>query len=110
MSENRILTPCSYAEHELLPYLKDTIHDAIENKERLFLSHFTSATHHPWGVPSEFQTEQYWSGDGLYSKHRDANKFLNAVRYVDKWLGDILTVLDETGIANETLVVIVGDQ
>jgi phosphoglycerol transferase MdoB-like AlkP superfamily enzyme len=94
----------------VLPYLRDTINDAVKNKERLFLSHFTSTTHHPWGVPSDFGIEQYWADDGLVSEHKDANSYLNTVRYVDRWLGEILKVIDETGIANETLVVFVGDQ
>lgn len=38
------------------------------------------------------------------------NSYLNTVRYVDDWLGEILSLLDEAGIANSTLVVIVGDQ
>jgi len=38
------------------------------------------------------------------------NKYLNTIRFVDRWIGDILKLLDETGIANETLVVAVGDQ
>lgn len=44
------------------------------------------------------------------AKHEDINKYLNAVRYVDTWLGDMMKVLDKAGIANETLVVFVGDQ
>lgn len=38
------------------------------------------------------------------------NSYLNSVRYVDTWLGDLLGLLDKKGIANETLVVFVGDQ
>lgn len=38
------------------------------------------------------------------------NKYLNAVRYVDTWLGEMMKALDDSGIANETLVVLVGDQ
>lgn len=38
------------------------------------------------------------------------NDYLNTVRYVDDWLGDIMGLLDEAGISNETLVVIIGDQ
>lgn len=106
----RILTQHSYAEREVYPYLKDIVNEAIENKERLFLSHFTSTTHHPWSTPADFHDEQYFSADGLMSKHEDMNNYLNTVRYVDGWLGDILKVLDETGIANETLVVFIGDQ
>ncbi|KAJ6104440.1 hypothetical protein N7523_010760 [Penicillium sp. IBT 18751x] len=98
-----------YAEREVYPYLRDIVNEAIENKQRLFLSHFTSTTHHPWSTPTDFHDEQYFSLDGLMSKHEDMNNYLNTVRYVDGWLGDILKVLDDTGIANETLVVFVGD-
>jgi arylsulfatase A-like enzyme len=86
------------------------VNNAIEKNERLFLSHFTSTTHHPWGTPSDYHEEQYFADDGLMAKHEDINKYLNAVRYVDTWLGDMMKVFDEAGIANETLVVFVGDQ
>jgi phosphoglycerol transferase MdoB-like AlkP superfamily enzyme len=99
-----------YPEYEIYPYLQDVVNKTIENNERLFLSHFTSTTHHPWGTPAAYQEEQYFAGDGLMAKHEDINKYLNAVRYVDTWLGDMMKVLDEAGIANETLVVFVGDQ
>ncbi|CRG88013.1 Catalase-peroxidase [Talaromyces islandicus] len=98
-----------YPEVEILPYLKDSIEDAKANGDRLFLSHFTSTTHHPWGVPGGFPTENYWSADRLINKHEDSNKYLNAVRYVDSWLGTVMQVLEDTGIAKETLVVFVGD-
>ncbi|KAJ5920552.1 hypothetical protein N7516_011410 [Penicillium verrucosum] len=98
-----------YPEYEIYPYLRDVVNNTIENNERLFLSHFTSTTHHPWGTPAAYHQEQYFAGDGLMAKHEDINKYLNAVRYVDTWLGDMMKVLDEAGIANETLVVFVGD-
>jgi phosphoglycerol transferase MdoB-like AlkP superfamily enzyme len=90
--------------------MRDVIVSAVENNERLFLSHFTSTTHHPWSVPSDYPREDYWGPDGLVTSHDDINDYLNTVRYVDNWLGEILTLLEETGIANETLVVFVGDQ
>jgi phosphoglycerol transferase MdoB-like AlkP superfamily enzyme len=105
-----ILTSLSYPEYEIYPYLKDVVNSTIQKNERLFLSHFTSTTHHPWGTPRDYHEEQYFSDEGLVAKHEDMNKYLNAVRYVDTWLGDIMRVLDESGIANETLVVFVGDQ
>ncbi|KGO77778.1 Alkaline phosphatase-like, alpha/beta/alpha [Penicillium italicum] len=98
-----------YPEYEIYPYLRDVVNNTIKNNERLFLSHFTSTTHHPWGTPEAYQEEQYFSGDGLMAKHEEINKYLNAVRYVDTWLGEMMKVLDEAGIANETLVVFVGD-
>lgn len=104
------LTHISYSEREVYPYMEDAIDDAIQNNERLFLSHFTSTTHHPWAVPKEFVSEQYFSDESLIGKHEDMNNYLNTVRYVDAWLGDMLNLLDKKGIANETLVVFVGDQ
>lgn len=106
----RPLTLYSYSEREVYPYIEDVIDDAIKNNERLFLSHFTSTTHHPWGLPKGFQSEQYFSDESLIGKHEDMNSYLNSVRYVDAWLGDLLGLLDKKGIANETLVVFVGDQ
>ncbi|KAI2703507.1 hypothetical protein CBS147332_7493 [Penicillium roqueforti] len=98
-----------YPEYEIYPYLRDVVNNTIENNERLFLSHFTSTTHHPWGTPTAYHEEEYFAGDSLMAKHEDINKYLNTVRYVDTWLGDMMKVLDEAGIANETLVVFVGD-
>jgi phosphoglycerol transferase MdoB-like AlkP superfamily enzyme len=90
--------------------MRDTILSAVENNERLFLTHFTSTTHHPWGLPSDYSKEDYWGEDGLVTSHEDINDYLNAVRFVDSWLGEILDLLNDTGIANETLIVFVGDQ
>ncbi|KAJ5503284.1 hypothetical protein N7463_006158 [Penicillium fimorum] len=98
-----------YPEYEIYPYLRDVVNNTIEKNQRLFLSHLTSTTHHPWGMPTTYQQEQYFGGDDIIATHRDINKYLNTVRYVDGWLGDIMKVLDEAGIANETLVVFVGD-
>ena len=108
-SEICVLICKSFPEQELYPYLLDVVDEAIQNDERLFLSHFTSTTHHPWGTPAEFSEEQYFADD-LMGNHEDLNRYLNSIRYVDTWLGNILQVLDDTGIANETLVVFIGDQ
>ena len=88
------------------PFFRDAVNDAVSSGERLFISHFTSATHHPWKVPKDFNSSQYLPG----SSHEHMNSYLNTIRYIDGWLGDILGVLDDAGVANETLVVFVGDQ
>ncbi|KAJ5675639.1 hypothetical protein N7462_008536 [Penicillium macrosclerotiorum] len=94
-----------FSEREIYPYLQDVVKDAIKKNQRLFLSHFTSTTHHPWATPKDFEDEQYFASESLMGKHEDMNSYLNSVRYVDTWLGDMLKILDDTGIANETLVV-----
>jgi membrane-anchored protein YejM (alkaline phosphatase superfamily) len=105
-----ILTLNSYSEREVYPYMEDAIDDAIKKNERLFLSHFTSTTHHPWALPKGVRSEQYFSDENLMGKHEDMNSYLNSVRFVDAWLGEMLGLLDKKGISNETLVVFVGDQ
>lgn len=99
----------SYAETELKPYLRDVVNDAAQNKKRLFLSHLTSTTHYPFDLPSPFEKKEYLgSYDG--TDHTYFNTYLNALHYVDKWLGEVLDILDEAGMTNETLIVVVGDQ
>ncbi|KAF3482910.1 sulfatase domain-containing protein [Arthroderma uncinatum] len=103
-----ILNYFGYPDDELKPCIRDVVTDAINNNERLFLSHFTSTTHHPWKLPSSFDRESYTGVNGK-ANHDPMDKYLNTVRYDDAWLGQILGILDEKGIANETLVVVVGD-
>ncbi|PWI64993.1 hypothetical protein PCL_08352 [Purpureocillium lilacinum] len=99
-----------YAETVLKPYIKDFIINATKSEQRMFLSHFTSTTHHPWGTPSGFDTVAYMGrSQGLTHSHQDMNKYLNAVRWHDAWLGELMQLFDDLGIAEETLVVLVGD-
>ncbi|KAJ6140600.1 hypothetical protein N7470_010396 [Penicillium chermesinum] len=97
-----------YAETELRPYLQDLFNEAAHNNTRVFLSHVTSTTHHPWNTPRDFDTQKYLGREGGI-KHDAMNSYLNSVNFVDGWLGEIMSMLDESGIANSTLVVIVGD-
>ncbi|KAH7309228.1 sulfatase domain-containing protein [Rhexocercosporidium sp. MPI-PUGE-AT-0058] len=97
-----------YAEGEIKPYLRDIMHDAVNNKRRLFLSHLTSTTHHPWNVPPSFEKKKYMGSHGN-TDHVPLNDYLNALQYGDRWLGEILDCLDEVGMTNQTLVVMVGD-
>lgn len=81
--------------------------NAVENKTRLFLSHMTSSTHHPWKTPENFTRIRY---TGKRGDHGPMDDYLNTIRYVDEWLGQVMGLLDETGLSNSTLVVMVGDQ
>ena len=40
-----------YPESQVKDYMRDLFIDAEKENERLFLSHFTSSTHHPWNTP-----------------------------------------------------------
>ncbi|RSL40142.1 hypothetical protein CEP54_016184 [Fusarium duplospermum] len=98
-----------YPETTLRPHIRDYIEKAQEQRRRMFLSHFTSTTHHPWGVPRAFQSTGYVNTHGAMAWHGDFNGYLNAMRFTDKWLGELLQTFDDYGIADETLFVFVGD-
>lgn len=82
------------------------IDETLRQNKRMFLSHFTSTTHHPWGTPEGFNREEYFGN----TQHEHMDGFLNANRFVDAWLGDLMDMLKEAGIADETLTIFVGDQ
>ncbi|KAH7183714.1 alkaline-phosphatase-like protein [Fusarium oxysporum] len=69
-----------YPETTLKTHVRELIEKVQREKKRMFFSHFTSTTHHPWGLP------------------RDSKK----IEY-------LLQLFEQHGIANETLVVLVGD-
>ncbi|KID84895.1 sulfatase domain-containing protein [Metarhizium guizhouense ARSEF 977] len=100
-----------YAETAIKSHIKDYMKKAIESNQRMFLSHFTSTTHHPWSVPSWFDKTEYMGSarGGLTTSHEDMNNYLNTIRWNDAWVGEVMQLLDDFGISNETLVVFVGD-
>ncbi|KJK83487.1 hypothetical protein H634G_01616 [Metarhizium anisopliae BRIP 53293] len=90
-------------ESPLEDYIRDTFVSAKEKNERVFLTHLTSTSHHPFGLP---ENETYVP---MSHGMEDFSKYINSLGYDDKWLGKILGMLDEQGVADETLVVMVGD-
>ena len=92
------------------PYLRDYMMEAVAKNERLFLGSITATSHHPWDTPKSFERTTYVPNGGILERYKVLNNYLNAVRYDDAWMGTIFELLEETGIANETLVVMAGDQ
>lgn len=86
-------------------YIRDAFVSAKKNNERVFLSHLTSTTHHPFSMPKD---EKYIALANE-KKLDDLSHYINAVGYVDRWLGRILDILEQEGVADETLLVLVGD-
>ena len=97
-----------FPDTELRDYLRDAITAAERNHTRLFLTHLTGTTHHPWGIPND--TYMDLMGQSQFGLNHDLNKYLNTIGYVDQWLAEIIEILEETGVANETLLVVAGDQ
>lgn len=98
-----------YPDTELREYLRDAFRAAERDQKRLFITHLTGTTHHPWAIPGnrymDLMGHRPWHG-----VDREVNRYLNSIGFVDKWLAEILQMLEEAGIANETLLVLTGDQ
>lgn len=99
-----------FPDNQLKPYFQDLFRDAKKNDERVFMHHFTSSTHHPWNLPEAFGEELEFLKKGRWSSEHQLNRYLNTVKYDDWWLGEMMNVLEDEGVADETLVVMVGDQ
>ncbi|KAG7402661.1 hypothetical protein Forpe1208_v017007 [Fusarium oxysporum f. sp. rapae] len=98
-----------FAETLLRRHIHEYLKQVRDEGRRMFFSHFTSTTHHPWGIPSSFKTTDYLKTDGEMKWHEDFNDYLNAMQFTDAWLGELLQIFDDYGMTNETLVVFVGD-
>lgn len=97
-----------YMDKALRNILRDAVVGAERSHTRLFLSHLTGSTHRPWSVPGVAYEDFF--GDLGNLLHTDLNCFLNTLKYQDEWLAIILEILQEEGVADETLLVMVGDQ
>ncbi|KAI5464970.1 sulfatase [Mariannaea sp. PMI_226] len=90
-------------ETPLEDYFRDAFSSAEENNERVFLTHITSTSHHPFAMP---ENETYVE---LANGMDDLSHYINAIGYDDRWLAQVLDLLDKQGVANETLVILLGD-
>ncbi|RAL04241.1 sulfatase domain protein [Aspergillus ibericus CBS 121593] len=96
-----------YPDMVLRDYVSDAIDDAERNHHRLFLTHLTGTTHHPWGMPNDTYSDMVSSKNT--NSNEDINKYLNTIGYIDQWLQQIIDVLTEKGVVDETLLVMAGD-
>ncbi|KAJ2977968.1 hypothetical protein NQ176_g4078 [Zarea fungicola] len=92
-------------EEPLEPYIRDAFQSAKNNSERVFLTHVTSTSHHPYGIPAAEKYVPMGHGQSM----DDLSHYVNAIGYDDRWLGKMLGYLEEEGVANETLVIFAGD-
>jgi Sulfatase len=99
-----------FPETEVLPYLRDIFTKAEQDNRRLFLSHVTSTTHHPYSTPKNWTEHEDYLAKGRWGSEDSFNRYLNTIKYQDEWIGTIFDLLQEVGIFDQTLVVIVGDQ
>ncbi|KAH6977560.1 sulfatase domain protein [Ilyonectria sp. MPI-CAGE-AT-0026] len=93
------------SEFTLEEYIRDTFATAKQKNERVFLTHLTGTTHHPFKIPSDEEIARLAEGD----ESTVLSKYLDTIGYVDGWLAKLLDILEEEGVADETLLVFVGD-
>ncbi|KAJ6134459.1 hypothetical protein N7523_000781 [Penicillium sp. IBT 18751x] len=100
-----------YPDKELGGYLKDAILEAEHKHERLFVTHLTGITHHPWDLPPKVDYHEMIGSvtNSFGGKNDGLNRYLNTVAFNDRWYARVLEILKETGIADETLFVLTGD-
>lgn len=95
-----------YPDKTLNRYLRDMFDEAKEKKTRLFLSHLTHNSHTPYYVPGDYD-DYLGNSDGW---NEDINNYLNTLVYQDEWLDEVMQILTEKEMVDETLIVLVGDQ
>ncbi|KAM0350551.1 hypothetical protein ACHAPU_003034 [Fusarium lateritium] len=93
----------AFEEDPLEDYFRDVFVQAKKKNERVFLSHITSTSHHAYKMPAKEEYVPLAHGLDMLSH------YLNTEGYDDRWLRTVLDLLDEQGVANETMIVFVGD-
>jgi arylsulfatase A-like enzyme len=73
-----------------------------KSKGPFFLGLLTGTSHHDYHTPSTFQTEHYVENETY-------NRYLNTVRYTDRFVGRLLAELKADGALDNTIIVVVGD-
>ncbi|KAB2573279.1 hypothetical protein DBV05_g8066 [Lasiodiplodia theobromae] len=100
-----------YPETESLPYLRDMFVNATRSGRRLWASHITSTTHHPYAVPAAWDGVEEYVAKRRFAglENEEFDRYLNTIKYQDGYLDTLMTMLHEVGVLRETLVVVVGD-
>ncbi|KAI5460301.1 alkaline-phosphatase-like protein [Mariannaea sp. PMI_226] len=93
----------AFEEDPLEDYFRDVFEDANQKNERVFLTHITSTSHHRFHMPAQEKYVPMAKGLDMMSR------YINTEGYDDKWIRKILNVLDDKGVANDTLIVFLGD-
>lgn len=93
----------AFEEDPLEDYIRDIFVDAAETESRVFLTHLTSTSHHRFHMPAKEHYVPMARGLDMMSR------YANTEGYDDGWIRKVLNVLDDQGVANETLVVFLGD-
>ncbi len=95
----------SYFGHEDKIMLEPSLEwvDSVKDDGPFFLAYMTLASHHNYVMPQSFPRTEYPEEDP------DHQNYLNAVRYTDDFIRELFEGLEERGVLDETVFLIVGD-
>lgn len=93
----------AFEEDPLEDYIRDIFVDANETESRVFLTHLTSTSHHRFHMPAKERYIPMARGLDMMSR------YVNTEGYDDRWIRKVLDILDDQGVADETLVIFLGD-
>lgn len=107
-TETEEISNWGYPDDDLRTYFRNAIENAEHDRQRLFITYLTGISHHPWHMRQDKFDE--FVGSQRHTSNDHLNRYLNTIGFMDKWYEELFGILEETGIANETLVVMTGDQ
>lgn len=76
---------------------------STSSTQPFFATYLTLTSHHDYGVPPTFEKLDFPGITGRREQH------LNAVRYVDTFVGELIESYEERGYGDNTLFVVLGD-
>jgi hypothetical protein len=92
----------SYEDDLLLAPTREWLARVAAGGNRLYAFYLTSAAHHDYRLPARDYTRRF-ADDERY------DRYLNAVRYQDRFLEQLIALYREAGLASRTLFVVLGD-
>ncbi len=93
----------SYEDNIMLPKSHEWLSKHLENTNSPFIAtYLTGTSHHNYETPEKFDSKQY-------SENEKYNRYLNAVNYVDTFVGNLIQQYKDLGIYENTLFIIVSD-
>ncbi|MBI2307518.1 MAG: LTA synthase family protein [Rhodocyclales bacterium] len=97
--------PANYFGHEDAVMLEPSRQWLARQNGPFFAVYLTGTTHHPYWAPSRLGFQEFADGQDYEEK----NRYLNAVRYLDWFVDQLLQQYKAAGAYDNTVFVIVGD-
>ena len=92
----------SYFGYEDDIMLEPSLEWADKQTRPFLLTYLTLSAHHLYTIPHSIEEERFDDDDLM-------NRYLNTVRYTDRFVGKVIKGFEERGLLDKTLFVIIGD-